>query len=223
LVRNPDVFLFDEPLSNLDAKLRVDMRTEIKKLHQKLGTTIVYVTHDQIEAMTLSTRIAVMFGGYVQQLGTPQEIYDTPANIFVATFMGSPAMNVVPAKVVVENGRPVAHVALHDGTIASLPFSQDNMAAWDGRDIMLGIRPETITDEDAADRKSENIAPMTNRIVVTEPAGSDTFVTMTLGGRDVIARMRSDANVRAGEVFQFAVNMEKAVAFDPETEKRIAP
>ena len=223
LVRNPDVFLFDEPLSNLDAKLRVDMRTEIKKLHQKLGTTIVYVTHDQIEAMTLSTRIAVMFGGYVQQLGTPQEIYDTPANIFVATFMGSPAMNVVPAKVVVENGRPMAHVALHDGTIASLPFSQDNLAKWDGKDIMLGIRPETITDEDAADRKSENIAQMTNRIVVTEPAGSDTFVTMTLGGRDVIARMRSDANVRAGKDFQFAVNMEKAVAFDPKTENRIAP
>jgi len=223
LVRNPDVFLFDEPLSNLDAKLRVDMRTEIKKLHQKLGTTFVYVTHDQIEAMTLSTRIAVMFGGYVQQLGTPQEIYDTPANIFVATFMGSPAMNVVPAKVVVENGRPMAHVALHDGKIATLPFSQDNMAAWDGRDIMLGIRPETITDEDASDRKSKNIAPMMNRIVVTEPAGSDTFVTMTLGGRDVIARMRSDASVRAGEDFQFAVNMEKAVAFDPETENRIVP
>ncbi|MFY0617989.1 ABC transporter ATP-binding protein [Shimia sp.] len=223
LVRNPDVFLFDEPLSNLDAKLRVDMRTEIKKLHQKLGTTIVYVTHDQIEAMTLSTRIAVMFGGYVQQLGTPQEIYDSPANVFVATFMGSPAMNVMPAKVALEAGKPVAVVALHDGTLAKLPFSQDNLAAWDGRDIMLGIRPETITDEDAADRKSTNIAPMTNRITVTEPAGSDTFVTMTLGGKDVIARMRSDADVRAGADFNFFVNMEKAVAFDPETEMRIAP
>ncbi len=223
LVRNPDVFLFDEPLSNLDAKLRVDMRTEIKKLHQKLGTTIVYVTHDQIEAMTLSTRIAVMYGGYVQQLGTPQEIYDSPANIFVATFMGSPAMNVVPAKVVLKNAKPVALVALHDGSTVSLPFSQDNMTAWDGRDIMLGIRPETITDEDAADRNSSNIARMTNRIVVTEPAGSDTFVTMTFGGKDVIARMRSDADVRAGADFPFAVNMEKAVAFDPETEMRIIP
>ena len=223
LVRNPDVFLFDEPLSNLDAKLRVDMRTEIKKLHQKLRTTIVYVTHDQIEAMTLSTRIAVMYGGYVQQLGTPQEIYDSPANIFVATFMGSPAMNVVPAKVAIEGGKPVARVGLHDGSTVSLPFSQDNMAAWDGRDIMLGIRPETITDEDAADRKSTNIAQMTNRIVVTEPAGSDTFVTMTLGGKDVIARMRSDADVRPGADFPFAVNMEKAVAFDPETEMRIVP
>ncbi|WP_424965812.1 ABC transporter ATP-binding protein [Dinoroseobacter sp. S375] len=223
LVRNPDVFLFDEPLSNLDAKLRVDMRTEIKKLHQKLGTTIVYVTHDQIEAMTLSTRIAVMNGGYVQQLGTPQEIYDTPANIFVATFMGSPAMNVVPARVALENGRPVAQVALHDGSHCALPFSQDNMAAWAGKEILLGIRPETITDEDAADRKSSNIAQLTNRIVVTEPAGSDTFVSMNLGGRDVIARMRSDAEVAPGIDFTFAVNMEKAVAFDPETESRIAP
>ena len=221
LVRNPDVFLFDEPLSNLDAKLRVDMRTEIKKLHQNLGTTIVYVTHDQIEALTLSTRIAVMNGGYVQQLGTPQEIYDRPANIFVATFMGSPAMNVVPAKVAMENGRPVAHVALHDGSSASLPFSQDNLAAWDGKDILLGIRPETITDEEAADRKSSNIAHLTNRVVVTEPAGSDTFVSMTLGGRDVIARMRSDAEVKPGADFVFAVNMEKAVAFDPQTENRI--
>ena len=97
------------------------------------------------------------------------------------------------------------------------------MAAWDGRDIMLGIRPETITDEDAADRKSKNIAQLNNRIVVTEPAGSDTFVTMTLGGKDVVARMRSDADVRPGVDFPFAVNMEKAVAFDPETEMRIAP
>ncbi|MEL6313649.1 MAG: TOBE domain-containing protein, partial [Pseudomonadota bacterium] len=175
------------------------------------------------EAMTLSTRIAVMNGGYVQQLGTPQEIYDTPANIFVATFMGSPAMNVVPAKVEMENGRPVARVALHDSTSSTLPFSQDNMAEWDGKDILLGIRPETITDEDAADRKSANIAQMTNRIVVTEPAGSDTFVTMTLGGKDVIARMRSDAEVHPGADFTFAVNMEKAVAFDPKTETRIEP
>jgi multiple sugar transport system ATP-binding protein len=223
LVRNPDVFLFDKPLSNLDAKLRVDMRTEIKKLHQNLGTTIVYVTHDQIEAMTLSSRIAVMNGGYVQQLGTPQEIYDTPANIFVATFMGSPAMNVVPAKVAVLNGRPHAEVAAHDGSMTQLPFSQDNLTAWDGRDILLGIRPETITDMDGADRKSSNIAQMGNRIVVTEPAGSDTFVSMQLGGRDVIARMRSDAEVAQGQDFTFAVNMEKAVAFDPESEMRITP
>ncbi|MEM9642215.1 MAG: ABC transporter ATP-binding protein [Pseudomonadota bacterium] len=221
LVRNPDVFLFDEPLSNLDAKLRVDMRTEIKKLHQNLGTTIVYVTHDQIEAMTLSTRIAVMNGGYLQQLGTPQEIYDSPSNIFVATFMGSPAMNVIPATVRIQNGIPQAEITRYDGSPAHLPFSQPNLSQWDGREILLGIRPETVTDVDGADRKSTNIAHLTNRIVVTEPAGSDTFVSMSLGGKDVIARMRSDAEVRAGQDFDFAVNMEKAVAFDPETEDRI--
>ena len=223
LVRNPDVFLFDEPLSNLDAKLRVDMRTEIKKLHEKLKTTIVYVTHDQIEAMTLSTRIAVMNKGFVQQLGTPKEIYDTPANVFVATFMGSPAMNVMPARVVVRNGVPHAAVSGHDGTEQMLAFSQPNLAAWDGRKILLGIRPETITDPEGADRKSANIVALRNHIGVTEPAGSDTFVTMTLGGQDAIARMRADVTVRAGEVFDFAVNMEKAVAFDPETEARIVP
>jgi multiple sugar transport system ATP-binding protein len=222
LVRNPDVFLFDEPLSNLDAKLRVDMRTEIKKLHQKLKTTVVYVTHDQIEAMTLSTRIAVMNKGYIQQLGTPKEIYDTPANLFVATFMGSPAMNIVPAKVMVAKGRPHAELTDAAGKPIRLPFSQANLADWQGRDIFLGIRPELITDPDGADRKSSNICALRNQVGVTEPAGSDTFVTMTLGGKDVIARMRADADVRPGKAFDFAVNMEKAVAFDPATEQRIA-
>jgi multiple sugar transport system ATP-binding protein len=222
LVRNPDVFLFDEPLSNLDAKLRVDMRTEIKKLHQKLRTTIVYVTHDQIEAMTLSTRIAVMNKGFVQQLGTPKEIYDTPANLFVATFMGSPAMNIVPATVVLEGGTPHAAITDADGGVVRLRFSQSNLAAWAGKPILLGIRPEAITDPEGADRKSGNIVALTNRVTVTEPAGADTFVTMTLSGRDAIARMRADAAVAAGQSFDFAVNMEKAVAFDPETEQRIA-
>jgi len=223
LVRNPDVFLFDEPLSNLDAKLRVDMRTEIKKLHEKLKTTIVYVTHDQIEAMTLSTRIAVMYQGYVQQLGTPKEIYDSPANVYVATFMGSPAMNVVKARVVLQDGIPHAAVNGADGAEQMLRFSQSNLAAWDGREILLGIRPESITDPEGADRNSGNIVPLTNRVTVTEPAGADTFVTMELGGRDIVARMRADVNVGAGDTYDFAVNMEKAVAFDPKTEDRIAP
>jgi multiple sugar transport system ATP-binding protein len=221
LVRDPDVFLFDEPLSNLDAKLRVDMRTEIKKLHAKLKRTIVYVTHDQIEAMTLSTRIAVMNKGYIQQLGTPKEIYDTPANVFVATFMGSPAMNVVPARVVLRDGMPHAEVVLGDRSKSLLAFSQPSLAGWDGREILLGIRPEAITDPDGADRKSQNIVSLKNRVIVTEPAGSDTFVTMGLGGKDVIARMRADVDISGGDDFEFAVNMEKAVAFDPKTEERI--
>ena len=223
LVRNPDVFLFDEPLSNLDAKLRVDMRTEIKKLHQTLKTTIVYVTHDQIEAMTLSTRIAVMNKGYVQQLGTPKDIYDTPANVYVATFMGSPAMNIVPSTVVMQGGVPHAVVTDADGEVKHLAFSQPNLAAWAGKPILLGIRPEAITDPEGADRKSGNIVAFANRVGVTEPAGSDTFVTMPLSGKDIVARMRADAAVAPGQVFDFAVNMEKAVAFDPATEERIAP
>ena len=221
LVRDPDVFLFDEPLSNLDAKLRVDMRTEIKKLHQKLRTTIVYVTHDQIEAMTLSTRIAVMNKGHVQQLGTPKEIYDTPANLFVATFMGSPAMNIVPAKVVIESGQPQAQVTDAEGKPLLLALEQRNLAEWAGRDILLGIRPEAITDREGADRNSQSIRSLPNLVTVTEPAGADTFVTMSLSGKDVIARMRADAMVAPGEVFDFAINMDKAVAFDPATEARI--
>ncbi len=223
LVRNPDVFLFDEPLSNLDAKLRVDMRTEIKKLHEKLRTTIVYVTHDQIEAMTLSTRIAVMYAGYVQQLGTPKEIYDTPANVYVATFMGSPAMNVLPSTVVVQNGVPFARITDAHGAEVLLKFAQANMAAWDGKAILLGIRPEAITDPEGADRNSKTIVPLRNQIGVIEPAGADTYVTMVLSGKDCVARMRADVNVGPGEVFDFAVNMEKAVAFDPKTEERIRP
>jgi multiple sugar transport system ATP-binding protein len=179
------------------------------------------VTHDQIEAMTLSTRIAVMNKGFVQQLGTPKEIYDAPANVFVATFMGSPAMNIVPAKVEMQDGAPHAAVTDADGAVQHLRFSQPGLAAWEGREILLGIRPEAITDPEGADRKSGNIVALTNRVTVTEPSGADTFVTMTLSGKDAIARMRADANVASGQAFDFAVNMEKAVAFDPKTEERI--
>ncbi|MCC5983460.1 MAG: ABC transporter ATP-binding protein [Rhodobacteraceae bacterium] len=224
LVRDPDVFLFDEPLSNLDAKLRVDMRTEIKKLHQRLGTTIVYVTHDQIEAMTLSTRIAVMFDGHVQQLGTPKEIYDSPANLFVATFMGSPAMNVLPTRLEERNGMLHALLTGADGAERALamPHAPAAASAHKDAEVLLGIRPEAITDPEGADRKARTIQPMTNRVTVTEPAGADTFVTMTLSGKDCIARMRADAYVEPGRDFDFAINMDKAVLFDPRTEARIA-
>ena len=224
LVRNPDVFLFDEPLSNLDAKLRVDMRTEIKKLHQKLGTTIVYVTHDQIEAMTLSTRIAVMYNGYVQQLGTPKEIYDTPANLFVATFMGSPAMNVLAARLVEMNGALHARITGAEGQDLNLRIENAPEAyrAHLNRDVMLGIRPEAITDPEGADRNARNIQSLTNTVSVIEPAGADTFVSTTLSGKDCIARMRADADVKPNRSFEFAVNMDKAVLFDPQTEIRIS-
>ena len=222
LVRNPDVFLFDEPLSNLDAKLRVDMRTEIKKLHQNLGTTIVYVTHDQIEAMTLSTRIAVMNGGYVQQLGTPKEIYDTPANLFVASFMGSPSMNLLPA-VIRANGKAIRAEIDKEGGPVSLAISKPAAAlkAYNGKSIILGIRPEAITDPDGADRQSKHVEKIKVKIDVAEPAGSDTFVTTTLGGKNCIGRMRADTDYRPGQTVDMAVNMEKAIPFDPKTEERI--
>ncbi|MDJ0824327.1 MAG: sn-glycerol-3-phosphate ABC transporter ATP-binding protein UgpC [Rhodobacter sp.] len=224
LVRNPDVFLFDEPLSNLDAKLRVDMRTEIKKLHQNLGTTIVYVTHDQIEAMTLSTRIAVMNGGYVQQLGTPKEIYDTPANLFVATFMGSPSMNLIPVKLRVDGNAVYADTKNDQDEKVSLPVFEPSatVKSCDGQSVMLGIRPEALTDPEGADQRSTHVERIRNTVTVTEPAGSDTFVATTIGGAECVARMRSDADVAPGRVSEFAFNMEKAVLFDPKSEARIA-
>lgn len=223
LVRNPDVFLFDEPLSNLDAKLRVDMRTELKKLHQRLKTTMVYVTHDQIEALTLSTRIAVMFGGHVQQLGTPKEVYDNPANMFVAGFMGSPSMNLFPARIAVKNGQAVAETELADGTKVTLPFPKERgFEKHNGREIVLGLRPEVITDRDGADRTSQSVHVIDAHVDITEPAGSDTFVGTQLGGKAVTGRFRADVDVHAGQVFPFAINMEKAVAFDPKTEARIS-
>lgn len=224
LVRDPDVFLFDEPLSNLDAKLRVDMRTEIKKLHHKLGTTIVYVTHDQIEALTLSTRIAVMNGGYVQQLGTPKDIYDTPANLFVATFMGSPSMNLLSVKVVGEDGDLYAETTNGLGEAVRLKFPEPSAAlkSYDGRTITLGIRPEAITDAEGADRNAKHLEHITSRVIVTEPAGSDTFVMTTLGGNECNARMRADVQVQPNQDVGFTINMDKAIPFDPETEMRIA-
>jgi multiple sugar transport system ATP-binding protein len=130
-------------------------------------------------------------------------------------------MNILPAKVVLRDGAPHAEITDAEGAVRHLRFAQANLAAWAGREIALGLRPEAITDPEGADRKSRNIQSLANRVTVTEPAGSDTFVTMTLSGRDVIARMRADAEVRPGEIFDFAVNMDKAVAFDPQTEARI--
>jgi multiple sugar transport system ATP-binding protein len=223
LVRDPKLFLFDEPLSNLDAKLRVDMRTEIKRLHQALGTTIVYVTHDQIEAMTLATKIAVLKDGILQQFGTPAEIYNDPVNIFVADFMGSPPMNLVPAEVCAQNDGPAVSVSTPDGGAIVLPLSRGRtLGAAAGSKVILGIRPEAITDTDGADRNANTVTHVSCRTEVVEPAGSDTYVVTHLGGRDVVARMRSDAQVKLHQQTDFAFNMDRAVFFDPSTEKRVA-
>jgi len=222
LVRDPQLFLFDEPLSNLDAKLRVDMRTEIKQLHQRLGTTIVYVTHDQIEAMTLASRIAVMRGGELQQLGTPQAVYDDPNNLFVAGFMGSPSMNLVEARIVEQDGVPVARVVAGDTTLA-LPIVRDREAlrGWYERDVILGLRPEAITDPASANHREGNIHEAELPVELVEPTGADLYVVTTLGGTNVNARMRPGTPLRSGERTRFAFDISRMVVFDPESEQRI--
>ena len=224
LVRDPQVFLFDEPLSNLDAKLRVDMRTEIKKLHHSTGKTIVYVTHDQIEAMTLATKIAVLRDGELQQVGTPAEVYNRPNNLFVAEFMGSPSMNLLTAQAVSHNGVPMLELSRVDEEPIWLrmPTSVSPGSVSEGRTVIVGIRPEAITDPDGADRTSPLVETIDARVDVVEPAGSDTYVVTHAAGREVIARMRGDSDVRAGQRIPFAFDLNRAVLFDPETRLRLA-
>lgn len=223
LVRDPRVFLFDEPLSNLDAKLRVDMRTEIKRLHQTTGTTIVYVTHDQIEAMTLATKIAVLKDGEVQQVGTPAEIYNRPSNLFVADFMGSPAMNLVEAEVVSANGGLGLSLTRkgNDKLGLRIPPTVAPGAVTAGKKVVLGIRPEAITDEEGADRGAGHVELVDCFVDLVEPAGADTYVVTQLGGKALTARMRADASVRAGETMPFAFNLDKALLFDPASGARL--
>jgi multiple sugar transport system ATP-binding protein len=223
LVRDPQVFLFDEPLSNLDAKLRVDMRTEIKRLHQRMKTTIVYVTHDQIEALTLATKIAVLKDGCLQQAGTPDEIYNDPANMFVAAFMGSPSMNLISAKVSEAGGQFTIEISSGDAVAMTLPVNGvAGLKAYVGKNVMFGIRPEALTDPDRADKKNgAEIVVRPAVIEVVEPAGSDTFAVTRLGGIEAVARMRADAEIEAGQTSSLAFNMSRTVFFDPETEMRI--
>ena len=221
LVRDPRLFLFDEPLSNLDAKLRIEMRTEIKRLHQSLGTTIVYVTHDQIEAMTLATRIAVLKDGVLQQFGTPAQIYDDPANLFVADFMGSPPMNLIPVTVRADGAGPSLVVERATGGPATVPAGRaKGLEARAGGEAILGIRPEAIT-EVPADGVADGAAVVECQIEVVEPAGADTYVITHLGGKEVVARTSPDCEVRAGETLPLAFRMDKAVFFDPATHDRI--
>ncbi|ESY67566.1 ABC transporter ATP-binding protein [Mesorhizobium opportunistum] len=223
LVRDPKLFLFDEPLSNLDAKLRVDMRIEIKRLHATTGTTIVYVTHDQIEAMTLATKIAVMRDGEVQQFGTPAEIYNNPSNLFVADFMGSPAMNLIPATIATSGNALSVVLQREAREPITLPMANApaGLSAFQGKPIIFGVRPEALTDPEGAERNASNIATADLHIEVVEPAGSDTFAVTNLGGKGVVARLRADANIQPGTSTPLAFNLTKAVFFDPATENRI--
>jgi multiple sugar transport system ATP-binding protein len=195
IVRDPQVFLFDEPLSNLDAKLRVQMRTEIRELHQRLKTTTVYVTHDQIEAMTMADKIVVMQGGRIEQVGAPLELYDRPANTFVAGFIGSPAMNLVPGTV---RGGAVEV----EGARLPLPLG---LKVAEGREVTYGIRPEHLT------VGGDGIA---GHVAVVEPTGSETHVVLRSGAREVVAMFRDRVAFRPGDALTFAPDAGKVHLFD---------
>lgn len=222
LARRPKLYLFDEPLSNLDAKLRVEMRTEIKKLHQNLGTTIVYVTHDQIEAMTLADRIAVMRDGELLQLASPQEIYDNPVNQFVAGFMGSPAMNFIPCPLVQSDQGIGVEIQSTHGAPVWLPLpSTYGLECFVGKTVTLGLRPEMITDPVPHKADSTLVREVEVKIEVTEPTGADTMVVTELAGTEVNCRINPQYPVTPGQQATLMFDMSKAVLFDPITEVRL--
>ena len=224
LVRDPLLFLFDEPLSNLDAKLRVEMRMEIKRLHQRIGATIVYVTHDQIEAMTMATRIAVMHQGEVQQFADPDTVYRYPANLFVARFMGSPPMNTMPARLVAEDGGPVVVIGAGRPDEVRLRLQgYDAAAAFVGREVVLGIRPECIAEGSRGFSGASGAPIVVNAPVeMVEPTGAETIVLLRLGGEPVLARITPDIRPAPGELAAFALDTRRICLFDPATERLIA-
>jgi multiple sugar transport system ATP-binding protein len=216
IVRRPKVFLFDEPLSNLDAQLRGEVRVEIKKLHQRFRTTIVYVTHDQVEAMTLADRIAVLRAGRLEQFASPHEIYNRPASRFVAGFMGSPPMSVVPATVASDGSR----IELSDGTSLPVPESQRARArSAHGRPIELGLRPEHVRPGEA--REPGEVA-LDASVEVIEPLGSETLTWLTIGGKSMTGRFPPEQGVRPGETVRVSLAMSRMHLFDTETGAAIA-
>lgn len=218
IVRKPLVFLFDEPLSNLDAKLRTLMRTELNKLHLRLQSTMIYVTHDQMEAMTLGNRIAVLNQGVVQQVADPATLYAKPVNRFVASFIGSPPMNFVPGKVTRRNGR----FFFEDGRckVKVADEAAPKLAGHEGKQVLFGIRPE-----DIYDKLFVQYAPPENTVTanveVVEPIGSEVYLHLLLGSHTVIARVGGHERPRAGQDMDLVFDMAKAHFFDPQTEEAI--
>lgn len=218
IVREPEVFLFDEPLSNLDAKLRVQMRAEISKLHQRLQTTFLYVTHDQTEAMTMATRIAVMNKGILQQLDTPQMLYDHPSNLFVAGFIGSPSMNFFPAKLSVSGDKVAVDM---DGFKVQIPEAfASPYKNMDGKKVVFGIRPENVHDPEFAPVNIHG-EKVSAKVDVTELMGNETFLYLVNGKNIFIARVDPRSNKRVGNEVQVIFDMDKFHIFDVETEEAI--
>jgi ABC-type sugar transport system ATPase subunit len=208
IVRDPKVFLFDEPLSNLDAKLRVQMRTEIKRLRERVATTTIYVTHDQVEAMTLADRIVILNHGRIEQIGTPEEVYETPASVFVAGFIGAPPMSLLPGRVGSDD-----RITLGDGQVVALPAGLARRAGADT--VLLGVRPEHLHPA------AEAAAILRGRAVVVEPLGSDTLVSLDIAGAPLIARLPPRLVRRAGEPVALGADPSALHLFDQATGRRL--
>jgi multiple sugar transport system ATP-binding protein len=215
IVRRPKVFLFDEPLSNLDAKLRVQMRTEIKRLHKRVATTVVYVTHDQVEAMTLADRIVVLRAGHIEQAGTPDEVYNHPVSMFVAGFIGSPTMNFTRGRIAGD----AQTVLLHDrGSGCRLAFTEGQRARYAkhaGTDVIVGVRPEHFTPVEAA------AAHLSATVDVVEPLGSDTLVFLAFGDGELVARVPPATVAVPGTPIALRIDVSRLHCFDPDTQRAL--
>ncbi len=214
IVRNPQAFLFDEPLSNLDAKLRVQMRTEIKKLHQKVKTTVVYVTHDQVEAMTLADRIVVMKDGYIEQVGSPMEVFNHPVNTFVASFIGSPPMNLIPGAIDGDN------IRFSDGAHISVPTRLKDKVR-NGQEIIFGFRPDDLTPVGHGINESGQQAPMKLVITLAELLGTETILYTQIAGQEILGKMFDPRDIHPGEELNMNLSLDKAHLFDGATGKSV--
>lgn len=214
IVRHPQAFLFDEPLSNLDAKLRVQMRTEIKKLHHKVKTTVVYVTHDQVEAMTLADRIVVMKDGWIEQVGTPMEVFNHPINTFVASFIGSPPMNLIPATI---KGQEIVFA---DTTRLPVPTRLASHVT-DGQKVVLGMRPDDLTPEGHGIIESGQKASVQLTVDLAELLGTETILYTQISGQEVLGKMFDPRVVAPGDVMDFNISLDKVHLFDAETQKSV--
>ncbi len=220
IVREPKVFLLDEPLSNLDAKLRAQMRTELAKLHIRLGTTFIYVTHDQTEAMTMGTRIVVMKDGFIQQVDSPANLYNKPVNVFVAGFIGSPQMNFIDVNIVEKDGKvavqfesaPDHEIVIPEGKVT------DELKAYIGKPMIMGVRPEDLKDEEMF-ISAATTGVFDCDVDVTELMGAETFLYLTCAGKNLIARVSPRSTAKAGDTIKIAVDVNKIHLFDKETER----
>ncbi|MBM3226424.1 MAG: sn-glycerol-3-phosphate ABC transporter ATP-binding protein UgpC [Candidatus Tectomicrobia bacterium] len=217
IVRQPEVFLFDEPLSNLDAKLRVNMRAELIKLHDRLDATMIYVTHDQVEAMTMGDRIVVMRNGFIQQVGPPMEVYNQPQNQFVAGFIGSPPMNFLSTRLVPNNGGLA--VELQGMHLPLPPALAKTAAAYANKPVLFGIRPEDISAEQ--DNKSSHMAALRTTIEVLEPLGAEVVMELSYKGHAFTARMGPQVQAKMHDEIDVYLNMERVHLFDTQTEQAI--